>query len=66
MTANEINSVLVKFSDSWRTAASEVRQSFFEVLWDRQYGREALTDAWAWFYTGWCSHVDFAISEKYL
>ena len=51
--------------ESWRIACKEVKDAFVETMSDKQYGYEACTDAWSWFYTGWCAHITFSLAETY-
>lgn len=38
---------------SWHAASSILRGAFAYEMEGRQYGREALLDAWEWFQLGW-------------
>lgn len=64
MTDKEIRANLAK-SDSWGTSCLEARLAFLADMRERHYGMSECKDAWAWFYSGWCSHVAFSIEETY-
>lgn len=52
MTPQEIAATL-KDTKSWHEASSHQRGAFAHEMKDRQYGWDALTQAWGWFLVGW-------------
>ena len=54
MTGSEIADLLIDVK-SWHDATSFQRGNFAYEMIGRSYGRDAITQAWCWFLTGWNS-----------
>lgn len=52
MSPAEISTQLADVQ-SWVSAGLPARNAFKLAMKGRQYGREALLDAWCWFLAGW-------------
>lgn len=57
MTPQEIAAVL-KDTVSWHQAEPHCRGAFAVEMRNRQYGHDALTQAWGWFLAGWNARHD--------
>ena len=57
MTPTEIAAVL-KDNRSWELASGWQRGAFANEMETKQYGWDALTQAWGWFLAGWGNAVD--------
>lgn len=57
MTPKEIAGELAGIQ-SWEAAPVQARNAFYGQMEKRQYGHEAITSAWAWFFTGWNNYKD--------
>lgn len=51
--------VLLRDCKSWQHATFASRKMFIKEMRGRQYGWDALTDAWNWFLTGWKASDQF-------
>lgn len=63
MTKAEIYADLRK-APSWDTAEPELRDAFVQEMADRRYGWDALTQAWAWFRSGWAANASATHEPK--
>lgn len=57
MTREDIENTLVG-TTSWKAATPHQRNAFAKEMEIRQYGWDALTQAWGWFLTGWNSYKE--------
>lgn len=57
MTSEDILQVL-KESGSWKAADAATRNAFYGQMKNKQYGIGPLTQAWEWFWAGWCSYTE--------
>ncbi len=54
MTHYEVREVLSPLS-TWRLASLAAQDAFLQAAVAIRYGNSELSNAWEWFYTGWCS-----------
>lgn len=60
MKREEIERTLYRLSKTWRDSYKfHVREEFIQEMSDKQYGYEALLDAWTWFHSGWKAKENF-------
>lgn len=57
MTPTEVASTMTGVK-SFQDATPQQRNAFYKEMEIRQYGWDALTQAWAWFLFGWNSYTE--------
>lgn len=51
--AVEALSQRIRQHEAWKYAARQEQHAFMKEMKDREYGYEALLNAWCWFHIGW-------------